>query len=194
MPLELAISKAVAATEENRVPTTFSDADLVHFARTATDPEWSGGTVLKDVRTMTTSASAADLYNAVISIGGHKGWYSGEILWRIRGLLDQLVGGPGLRRGRKEKLSIGDPLDFWRVEDMIVDRRFRLHAEMRMPGDAWLTWDIEEGAGGSTITQTALFRPHGLSGRLYWYSVAPFHGFVFPCMLKGIIADAKQSS
>ena len=194
MPLELAISKAVAATEENRVPTTFSDADLVHFARTATDPEWSGGTVLKDVRTMTTSASAADIYNAVISIGGHKGWYSGEILWRIRGLLDQLVGGPGLRRGRKEKLSIGDPLDFWRVEDMIVDRRFRLHAEMRMPGDAWLTWDIEESDGETTITQTAVFRPHGLSGRLYWYSVAPFHGFVFPGMLKGIIADAKQSS
>ncbi len=194
MPLELAISKAVAATEENRVPTTFSDADLVHFARTATDPEWSGGTVMKDVRRMMTSASTTDIYNAVISIGGHKGWYSGEILWRIRGLLDQLVGGPGLRRGRKEKLSIGDPLDFWRVEDMIVNRRFRLHAEMRMPGDAWLTWDIEESEGGSTITQTALFRPHGLSGRLYWYSVAPFHGFIFPDMLKGIIADAKQSS
>ncbi len=194
LPLRTAMTRALAVTTENRVPTSFSDADLVHFAQTSTDPEWAGGTTLNDVRRQTTAASADAVFAAITSIGGKKGWYSGEFLWQVRGLIDQLVGGPGLRRGRKELLAIGDPLDFWRVEDVVADRRFRLHAEMAMPGDAWLTWDLTPTPAGTEITQTALFRPHGLSGRLYWYAVAPFHGFVFPGMLQGIVDDAEQRS
>ena len=192
MTLRESFERALAATTQGRIATSFNDADLVHFERTATDPEWSGGSVLKDVRTATTSAPPYEVFAAVTSIGGTKGWYAGEFLWKVRGLLDLVAGGPGLRRGRKKQLAIGEPLDFWRVEDLIDDRRLRLHAEMRMPGDAWLTWDIEEEAGTTTLTQTALYRPHGLSGRLYWYAVAPFHGFVFPGMLRGIVADAEH--
>jgi len=191
MSLRTAMTRALAAVQDDRVPTTFSDADLLHFATTATDPEWSGGTIFKDTRTATTSAGASAVFSAVTSVGGNHGWYSGEFLWRVRGLIDQLAGGPGLRRGRKAVLTVGDPLDFWRVEDLVHDRRLRLHAEMAMPGDAWLTWDIEETERGTVVTQTALYRPHGLSGRLYWYSVAPFHGFVFPGMLSGIVRDAE---
>ncbi len=191
--LSESISRALAATRQDRVPTTFSDADLVHFAPTSTDPEWSGGTVLKDVRTARTGASPEAVFAAFCSIGGAKGWYSGEFLWRLRGILDQIVGGPGLRRGRKATLSIGDPLDFWRVEDLVPNRRLRLHAEMALPGEAWLTWDIEPTPTGCEVTQTALFRPRGLSGRLYWYGVAPFHRFVFPGMVSGIVADAEAN-
>jgi len=192
--LRQAIARALAATEEDRVPTSFNDADLVDFAPTATDPEWAGGTVLRDVRTKTTWASPHALFDAVTSIGGTKGWYSGEFLWRIRGILDLVAGGPGLRRGRKATLAIGEPLDFWRVEDLEPDRRLRLRAEMRLPGQAWLTWDIEPTENGASITQTALFRPKGLTGRLYWYSVAPFHRFVFPGMINGIVADAERTA
>ena len=193
MSLREAIERALAATEEGRVPSTFTDADLVHFVPTPTDPDWSGGTTLRDVRTATTDAPPDVVFHSVTSIGGAKGWYSGEPLWKIRGIADQIVGGPGLRRGRKATLAIGDALDFWRVEDLVVDRRLRLHAEMRLPGEARLTWDLAStDTNGTRITQTALFRPKGLLGRLYWYAIAPFHRFVFPGMLAGIVGDAER--
>lgn len=192
MGLREAIRRALAATEIGDVPTRFVDADLVHFSTTPTDPEWSGGTVLRDVRTVTTPASPGAVFAAVSSIGGERGWFAGEWLWRIRGVMDQLLGGPGLRRGRKEHLGVGDALDFWRVEELVPERRLRLHAEMRLPGEARLTWDLDGDSLGTTITQTALFRPRGLLGRLYWYGVAPFHRFVFPGMLAGIIAEAQR--
>lgn len=194
MSLREAITRALAATEEDRVPTSFVDADLVHFAPTSTDPEWSGGTVLRDVRRATTTTDITRVFASITSIGGDRGWYSGEPLWQIRGLLDQLIGGPGLRRGRRATLKVGDALDFWRVEELIPDRRLRLHAEMRLPGEARLTWDVDEEDGRTVVTQTALFRPKGLLGRLYWYAIAPFHRFVFPGMLAGIIADAASGS
>lgn len=192
MKLRDAIRRALAATEIGDVPTRFVDADLIHFSTTPTDPEWSGGTVLRDVRTMTTPAAATDVFSAVSSIGGERGWFAGEWLWRVRGVMDQLLGGPGLRRGRKQQLGVGDALDFWRVEELVPDKRLRLHAEMRLPGEARLTWDLDGDALGTTVTQTALFRPRGLFGRLYWYAVVPFHRFVFPGMLAGIVADAEH--
>ncbi len=193
MGLREAISRALAATQEGNVPTSFVDADLVAFRAVPTDPEWSGGTVLKDVRRGTASAEPQAVFGALEQIGGQKGWYSGEWLWRLRGILDQLLGGPGLRRGRRSKLAVGDALDFWRVQDFVPPNRLRLHAEMRLPGEAWLTWDLEPAGSGTKVTQTALFRPRGLLGRLYWLGVAPFHRFVFPGMLAGLLAevDAK---
>ena len=137
------------------------------------------------------------MFSTVLSVGGDKGWYASQRLWQIRGVLDQLVGGPGLRRGRRDpaSLGVGDPVDFWRVEAVIPGRQLRLHAEMRLPGEAWLTWELSGSEGaGTRITQTAEFRPRGLLGRIYWLAVAPFHRFVFPGLLAGIIADAESVS
>ena len=193
MGLRDAIDRSLAATRSGAVPTTFADADLRWFAPLPTDPAWSGGTELADTRTATTTAPPGAVFAALERVGGERGWYSSQLLWELRGLLDQLAGGPGLRRGRRdpEVLRVGDPVDFWRVEEAVDRRRLRLHAEMRLPGDAWLTWDLEDEHGGTTVTQTASYRPRGLLGRLYWLGVAPFHRFVFPGMLRGLVADAE---
>jgi uncharacterized protein YbjT (DUF2867 family) len=122
-------------------------------------------------------------------IGGEQGWYFGNWMWRIRGLMDKIVGGVGLRRGRRSEtdLKAGDALDFWRV--LVADKmngRLLLYAEMKLPGEAWLEFKIKEVAGKRELIQTATFRPLGLWGRLYWYSVLPFHGLIFPKMAKAI--------
>lgn len=191
MGLAEAIGRALAAVEWANVPTTYSGADLIHFEAAATDPVWAGGTSLSDVRHATTSATPQAVYETIAAIGGERGWYSGEILWKIRGLLDRLVGGPGLRKGRKRTIGVGDAIDFWRVEELDPGRRVRLRAEMVLPGQGWLTWDIEPAVEGTRVTQSATFRPRGLWGRVYWLAVAPFHRFVFQRMLGGILADAE---
>lgn len=195
-PLQLhdAIDRSLAATRSGEVPTSFVDADLVYFRPVVTDPTWSGGTVRTDVRSATSSADPAQMFATVLAIGGDKGWYASQRLWEIRGVLDQLVGGPGLRRGRRDPVSlgVGDPVDFWRVEAVIPERQLRLHADMRLPGDAWLTWELSPVDSATTrITQKAAFRPRGLLGRIYWLGVAPFHRIVFTGLLNGIIADAE---
>jgi hypothetical protein len=123
------------------------------------------------------------------SIGGKTGWYSGNWLWELRGFIDRLAGGVGMRRGRKSdtEIAAGDALDFWRV--LYADRdekRLLLYAEMKLPGEAWLEFKIDE---TNTLTQTATFRPLGLPGRLYWYAALPFHGFIFKGMIKKIAGE-----
>ena len=191
--VELALGRSISGD----VPTSWAQAEL--GGRPAaepqpTDPAWSGGTVNLDRRERHVAASPAELFQVVCSIGGRQGWYAGDWLWGLRGLLDSLIGGVGMRRGRLQphRLSVGDPLDFWRVESLVPDRLLRLRAEMRLPGDAWLQWQIEPDGAGATITQTARFHPRGLLGRLYWIAVAPFHRFVFPGLLAGICADAER--
>ena len=125
--------------------------------------------------------------NTIWSIGGDTGWYYGNWLWKIRGFIDKLFGGPGLRRGRThpDKIYPGDALDFWRV--LLADKkekRLLLFAEMRLPGEAWLEFRIDE---ENILHQTATFRPKGIRGRLYWYAVLPFHYFIFGGMIKNII-------
>ena len=125
--------------------------------------------------------------NKIWSIGGKNGWYYGNWLWRIRGFLDKLVGGVGLRRGRTNQstISVGDSLDFWRVLYANKEEgRLLLFAEMKLPGEAWLEFKITD----NKLVQTATFRPLGLMGRLYWYSVYPFHGIIF----KGMIRKLSQ--
>jgi uncharacterized protein YbjT (DUF2867 family) len=192
-----AIDRSLAATRNGEVPASFVDADLVYFAPVVTDPTWSGGTVLTDVRSATSSSDPAQLFATVLAIGGKKGWYASQPLWEIRGVLDQLVGGPGLRRGRRDpvNLGVGDPVDFWRVETVVPEQLLRLHAEMRLPGDAWLTWELSRVDSATTrITQKAEFRPRGLFGRVYWLGVAPFHRLVFTGLLNGIVADAESAA
>jgi hypothetical protein len=127
-------------------------------------------------------------------LGGTRGWYYADILWRLRGMLDLLVGGVGLRRGRRspDDLRVGDALDFWRVEAYEPDRRLRLMAEMKLPGRAWLEFEVKDVAGGSEITQTAIFDPVGLFGLAYWYGIFPLHERIFSGMLAGIADRAAM--
>ena len=195
--LRQAISLALGVISRNEVPTTFTSADLQPFRKYATDPEWSGGTELRDVRVRHSDASVDDVFAAITSLGGDKGWHRGEWLWRLRGFSDLLWGGPGLRRGRRHphELHVGDFVDFWRVEAIeAAPHLVRLHAEMVLPGEAWLQWIVTASGHGTTVTQEALFKPRGLLGRAYWYAVAPFHGLVFPGLLKGVVADAESRS
>ena len=195
VPLRDAIHRAIGRTAVGDIPTKFDDASSPVWQATATDPSWTGGTELTDDRELVVAADVHRTWEAVCRVGGSHGWHSGEVLWRARGLLDLLAGGPGLRRGRRDPdhLAIGEPVDFWRVEDLEPDRRLVLHAEMRLPGEAWIEWDIEPDGGATRLRQTARFRPRGLLGRLYWYAVAPFHTLVFPGLIRGIAEDAMQA-
>jgi uncharacterized protein YbjT (DUF2867 family) len=158
------------------------------------DPDWSGGTVFRDEREVAVDAPAGAAFRAVCRIGGLHGWYA-DWLWRIRGWIDRLAGGPGLRRGRRdpETLRYGDALDFWRVAGLEQDRALSLRAEMQLPGQALLDFRIQaEGAQRCRLRQTALFAPRGLFGLMYWYAVLPLHGVVFRGMLTGIQRDAVR--
>jgi uncharacterized protein YbjT (DUF2867 family) len=144
---------------------------------------------LTDSRSIRVDVSAHDAFRPIERIGGSVGWYWGNWLWRLRGLVDVLVGGTGLRRSRPDGggLMPGDTVDWWRVEALEPNRRLRLRAEMRLPGRAWLQFDVTPRAGGgSVIRQTAIFDPRGVFGRLYWYALVPIHHYVFAGMLRGI--------
>lgn len=187
-----AIALAIGKLNADEVETRWSDAGTIPG-----DPDWAGGTLLSDRREVTVAASPAAVFQACCRIGGDHGWYATDWLWRLRGRLDRLVGGPGLRRGRRdqERLLIGDAVDFWRVTAVEKDRRLELAAEMRLPGRARLEWLIEPLADGCRcrLIQTARFRPHGLLGLLYWYGVAALHGLVFPRMVRGIAQAALSA-
>lgn len=158
------------------------------------DPDWSGGTVLLDERRVRVAAPPAAVFRAVSSIGGRAGYHGFGWMWSIRGLLDELVGGVGLRRGRRHpfELGLGEPVDFWRVEALEPDRLLRLRAEMKAPGAAWLEFRIEPDGAGSRLVQRARFHPRGLWGRLYWYVMVPFHGLIFPGMARGLAREAER--
>lgn len=190
-----AIRRALGNTRAGEVQTRWSAAGVIPG-----DPDWAGGTTYEDERTIEVDAPPAAVYRAVCRIGGGHGWYAADILWRIRGWMDQAVGGPGLRRGRRhpERVEFGEALDFWRVVGLERDRTLELRAEMKLPGVAVLRFRIEPAdaddsreARRSHLTMTARFRPKGLLGILYWYSVLPLHHVVFSGMLGGIKRAAE---
>ena len=162
------------------------------------DPDWSGGSLYSDDRKAEVGAPPEALWDVIEGIGGENGWYSFPLAWAARGWLDRLVGGVGLRRGRRDpaRLQTGDFLDFWRVEELERGRSLRLRAEMRLPGLAWLEMTVEQGQrpGTSHYRQRALFYPRGLAGHLYWWSVAPFHGVVFKEMARNIGRRAEAAA
>ncbi|GGO90939.1 NAD(P)-dependent oxidoreductase [Wenjunlia tyrosinilytica] len=161
-----------------------------------TDPDWAGGSLYTDVRTRPVDAPPETLWRVVEGIGGENGWYSFPLAWAVRGGLDRMVGGVGLRRGRRDaaRLRVGEALDFWRVEAIEPGRLLRLRAEMRLPGLAWLELAVEEdGPGRSRYRQRALFHPRGLAGHAYWWSVSPFHSTVFGGMARNIAAAAETA-
>ncbi len=159
------------------------------------DPDWAGGSLYVDERRTTIDATPEALWSVIQEIGGERGWYSWALAWQVRGLLDRVSGGPGLRRGRRDPvdLRVDDAVDFWRVEEVDPGRLLRLRAEMRLPGLAWLELGVETDDDGATVfAQRAVFHPHGLAGQLYWWSVAPFHGIVFGGMQRGIASAAER--
>jgi hypothetical protein len=146
-----------------------------------------------DSRSVHVTASPHEAFAPIRRIGGATGWYYANWLWELRGLLDRLFGGFGVRRGRRDPnaLCVGDTVDFWRVEVMEPDHRLRLTAEMKLPGRAWLEFEVTGDSTGSLIRQTATFDPVGLLGLAYWYSVFPLHRLVFSGMLHGIAATVR---
>jgi hypothetical protein len=194
-----AIDAALVRIHTGKVVTRWDGAELSGRPPAEpmpTDPSWAGGTILEDVRTRETFASPTAVFASLCRLGGDHGWHTSGWLWSIRGFIDKLMGGVGMRRGRRdpEHLRVGDALDFWRVEAWEDGRLLRLRAEMKLPGEAWLEWRIEPTATGCRVQQLARYHPRGLWGRLYWLGVAPFHRFVFPGLLTGITTEAERAS
>lgn len=190
--VELALTKIQTLD----VPTSWSSAATAGAPAEGlpTDPDWAGGSLYKDERTREVDASPEHLWSVIEGIGGRNGWYSWSLAWWVRGVLDRIVGGPGLRRGRRNPrdLVVGDVVDFWRVEETDDSTFLRLRAEMRLPGLAWLEMQVGSTEGGTTtFHHRALFAPKGLLGQLYWWSVYPFHGIVFGGMQRNIARAAE---
>ncbi len=187
-----AIDVALDQTKMGDIPTCWSDAGII-----AGDPDWAGGTVFVDERSIEIDAPPEIVYRAVCRVGGGHGYYFADWLWRLRGAMDRLVGGPGLRRGRRdpETVSYGDALDFWRVSGLEQNHWLQLRAEMKSPGVAQLSFRIRPNddpeSGPCQLVQTARFKPRGLIGLLYWYCVLPLHCIVFSGMLRGIRHQAR---
>jgi uncharacterized protein YbjT (DUF2867 family) len=190
-----AIEQALANEDRELAETRWSDArSSLGNAR-----PWGGATLGSrrvDSRQITVDRPAAAAFRPIERIGGATGWYYGDWMWRVRGFLDLLVGGAGMRRGRRDPDALlhGDAVDFWRVDAIESDRLLRLRPEMKLPGRAWLQFEVSESSAGSTIRQTAVFDPHGLAGLLYWYALYPVHGLIFGGMLRGIAHAAEPAA
>jgi uncharacterized protein YbjT (DUF2867 family) len=191
--LREAIARALQHEDQEFAMTCWSDA----LSSGGQHPSWGGvqfGTRLVDSRTVQVSVAPNSAFAPIRRIGGSNGWYFANFLWWVRGSVDLLVGGVGFRRGRRDPqtLAAGDALDFWRVETMEPDRRLNLVAEMKIPGRAWLQFEVEAIGLGSVIRQTAIFDPAGLAGLLYWYMLYPVHRWMFSGMLREIAAVADR--
>jgi uncharacterized protein YbjT (DUF2867 family) len=193
-----AVSLALQRIRNSDVATRWSSASLSGAPSDPlpTDPGWSGGSLYVDRRERRVTASAAQLWSIIEGIGGDNGWYSFPLAWWIRGVADRLMGGVGLRRGRRDprRLYVGETVDFWRVETREPGRLLRLRAEMKLPGLAWLELGIRADDQGITYEQRAIFHPRGLMGHLYWWSVRPFHGIVFGEMTRHIASAAGRAT
>jgi uncharacterized protein YbjT (DUF2867 family) len=186
--LSEAIARALVNEDREFAATRWSDA----LSASGQPKRWGGvrfGSRLVDSRTADSKATPAAAFAAIQRIGGKTGWYYGDWLWQVRGFLDLLVGGVGVRRGRRDPVNIrvGDALDFWRVESFEPGRSLRLRAEMKVPGRAWLEFEVTEHETGSRIRQTAIFDPVGLFGLAYWYALYPLHQLVFAGMLRNVV-------
>ncbi len=189
-----AVRRALASEEEHFAATRWCDA----LSSSGEPRSWGGvqfGSRLLDSRMAKVAAPPAVAYRPIERIGGATGWYAWNWLWRLRGFLDVLAGGVGMRRGRPSPttLRVGDTLDCWRVEAFEPNHRLRLAAEMKLPGRAWLEFEVTGNGASSTIRQTAIFDPVGLLGRAYWYGLYPLHQLVFSGMLRGIARAAERA-
>lgn len=194
---EDALERALRRHTGGGTPTRWSDAgSFSPWETIATDPSWSGGSMHEDVRSTRCARTPDEVWPVIERIGGETGWYGFDWAWRTRGIVDRLVGGVGLRRGRRdpERLRTGDALDFWRVEEVVHGKRLVLRAEMRLPGEAVLEFTVNPEDGGSRIVQHARFRPKSIAGHVYWFVLLPVHAALFPRMLANISRAAERHS
>jgi uncharacterized protein YbjT (DUF2867 family) len=200
VPYERAVELALAKIRDADVRTAWSSSSVPGAPSDPlpSDPDWAGGSLYVDERATVVHSTPEALWRVVEGLGGERGYYSFPAAWEVRGWIDRVSGGVGLKRGRRDpdRLRVGDPLDFWRVEERVPGRLLRLRGEFRMPGLAWLELGItvEGEASGHPVTvytQRALFHPRGLYGHAYWTSMLPFHGVIFGSMLRNIRADAE---
>ncbi|MFC1814865.1 SDR family oxidoreductase [Thermodesulfobacteriota bacterium] len=193
----VAIRLALDRIRQERVDTCWMDAGNLLEPEWAHcgDADWAGGTIMNCGYRARLQATAADVWQSVNRIGGKTGWYFGNFLWRLRGILDRLMGGVGLRRGRRHpsEIGVGDALDFWRVLAVEEPRRLLLVAEMKTPGDALLSFQITPtGNGQVELQMLSRFLPKGMFGLLYWYGLYPFHQWIFFGMLKAIAKSINR--
>ena len=191
-----AISQVLKDLGEGRIDTSWSDAAGPDTTAHKLVSLKSREGLIVERRRLAVSAPSAEVYRVCAGIGGARGWYFANWAWSLRGMLDRLLGGAGLRRGRRHpgELRVGDALDFWRVEAVEPDRRVSLRSEMKLPGDAWLQFGIQEGDDGSAwLDQAAVFAPRGLTGLLYWYALYPIHAWIFRGMVRAIARRAEGS-
>jgi uncharacterized protein YbjT (DUF2867 family)/uncharacterized protein YndB with AHSA1/START domain len=186
---EESVRRATDETSRGEAETSWSGALGANITYELADREG----LIRETRTMVVDASPSAVYRAFSGLGGMRGWLVWDLAWRIRGALDKLAGGPGLRRGRRhpDELYVGEAVDFWRVEAAERDHLLRLRAEMKLPGRAWLQWTVTEEGSGSRLIQTATFSPRGLSGAAYWYALYPFHRLIFSDLIRAV---AKRAS
>lgn len=191
MGMNEAISRALVNEDGDFAETRWSDA----VSSGGVEESWGGarlGQRIVDTRAAELPVAPEDAFEPVRRIGGETGWYYADSLWKARGFVDLLVGGVGLRRGRRDERSLvpGDTVDFWRVEVFEPPHKLRMRAEMRLPGRAWLDFEVSETEKGSLLRQTAIFDPAGVAGRLYWYGLYPLHELIFRRMLRNIAQAA----
>jgi uncharacterized protein YbjT (DUF2867 family) len=191
IPYRQAVADALRKVERGAVATRWSGALGGAPGRAMDEQEG----LVREVHRLPVRAPARVVFRVVSSLGGNRGWPAWSAAWRLRGVLDRLVGGPGLRRGRRHptELLMGEAVDFWRVDRIAPDRLLRLRAEMRLPGAAWLQWEIEPDGDGSRLVQTALFAPTGLAGIAYWYALYPLHSVIFGALARAIAREAEAT-
>ncbi|MGO1515959.1 MAG: SDR family oxidoreductase [Arthrobacter sp.] len=196
---ERSVELALIKIEAGAVETSWANAEVLAEPAEPlpSDPEWARRTVFTDDRERASDASPEQVWKVIEGIGGDNGWYSMPLAWSVRGWMDKLAGGVGLRRGRRSQtnLMLNDVVDWWRVEAIEPGKSLLLRAEMKVPGGAWLELRVEPApGGGSMYRQRAIFFPRGLWGRLYWLGVLPFHGVIFKSMVDRVVRAAHQRS
>ena len=196
--LDEAIERALAVVGDLEIRTSWMDSAPSNTPASPMpqDPDWAGGTIYQDIQEVTTSASPAVLFATVSGIGGNRGWFVAGPLWTLRGWLDKLIGGVGMRRGRRhpDLLRVGDALDFFRVEAYEPTGLLRLRAEMKAPGEAWLEWRITDaGTGSAELRQLARFHPRGVAGRAYWWILLPIHKLIWKQLAHRLVDRAETS-
>jgi uncharacterized protein YbjT (DUF2867 family) len=186
-----AVERALDRVDEGRVRTRWSGSLQGGSSIELGDREG----LARERRSLPVAAPAERVFQVFTGVGGDRGWPAVGWAWQLRGAIDKLLGGPGLRRGRRHPvdLSTGEAIDFWRVEAIESGRRLLLRAEMRLPGQGWLEWEAEPRPGGTMLHQTAWFAPRGLAGVLYWYALYPLHGIIFGRLARAIVAEAESS-
>ncbi len=193
LPYEEALQDAIDRTDRHAVESTWFDSVDVSGRESLASLASHEGMIVER-RSRAVAAPPERVFAEVERVGGHAGWPYANLLWRVRGLMDRATGGPGMRLGRRDpdRVRVGDAVDFWRVEEVRRPELLRLRAEMRVPGRAWLQYEVIDAPGGTRLLQTAFFEPKGLPGLAYWYGLYPIHGLIFRGMVRALAERAVR--